>query len=359
MSYTDPSGFFFKRLYKALMDIGGVTFIHRQIAKVEGLGSAIQIGLNYIPFFGQLASAHFAFDASFVATGSLSSAFRSGGVSYLSSMALQSIGGDSFWGQAGSVQNILANAMVGGVSAELLGGKFGHGFFAAGFTSAFKPMVNQIGNGEANYAPIRVLVAATIGGTASVISGGKFTNGAVTGAFVQMFNGETALARQRASEGQKNKLSTWYSRGVKYANEGDMADSLGIEGKTVIVFGKRGLGNFFLGAEGPIEDFLNHEAIHEHAFVIQNGALVYDRGFSSNGLFTETKINFTGFGYSSYAFTDYYILPGNVDVLSMLQNVPGNWMSNNYVFGGPTVNNCQSYADSLRRHIEVTYGTKK
>ncbi|BCV35734.1 MULTISPECIES: hypothetical protein [unclassified Shewanella] len=136
-----------------------------------------------------------------------------------------------------------------------------------------------------------------------------------------------------------------------------MVDSLGVEGKTVIIFGKRGLKDFFLGVEGPVTDFLNHEVVHEHAFAIQNGVLVYNRGFSSGGLFTEETIRFTEFGYRSYAFTDYYILPGGVDAVSLLNNVSGNWSS--YVLGGPSVNNCQTYADSVRRQIEVTYGSKE
>jgi hypothetical protein len=105
--------------------------------------------------------------------------------------------GDASLGIAGSSQNIFANAMVGGVASVLEGGKFGHGFFAAGFASAFKPMINKIGAKAdlATFRPHRVAVAAIIGGTGSVISGGKFANGAATGAFNQMFNGEVSLKR--------------------------------------------------------------------------------------------------------------------------------------------------------------------
>jgi RHS repeat-associated protein len=172
MSYTDPSGFFFKRLYKALMDIGGVTFIHRQIAKVEGLGSAIQIGLNYIPFFGQLASAHFAFDASFVATGSLSSAFKSGAISYVaSSLATSGING---------VEGFVVRSVAGGIFNVVQGGEFGHGFIASGVG-----ILGAQGAGMLGISGVvgQTLASAVIGGTASQLSGGKFANGAMTAAF--------------------------------------------------------------------------------------------------------------------------------------------------------------------------------
>ncbi|WP_368882054.1 FG-GAP-like repeat-containing protein [Shewanella algae] len=211
MSFTDPSGYFFKKLYKVLGKIDGRYHTHKYIfSKNQALANIVQVGLNYIPVFGQLASAHFAFDRGFYATGSLRSAFKSGVVTYATGYILSEIGNHSWWGQAGSPQNIAANAIVGGISSELQGGSFGHGFIAAGVTASFKPMINDIGgDGSANsaiargdvsglntYKIHRVVAAATIGGTSSAISGGKFTNGALTGAFIQMFNGETRNREQ-------------------------------------------------------------------------------------------------------------------------------------------------------------------
>lgn len=106
----------------------------------------------------------------------------------------------------GTFGNIFGNAMVGGFMSELQGGNFGHGFAAAGFSAAFKPMVNQIGNGAAEYTAARVATAAIIGGTGSVISGGKFSNGAVTGAMSQAFNGERSLAKIREAQQKRIEL---------------------------------------------------------------------------------------------------------------------------------------------------------
>ncbi|GKW52965.1 hypothetical protein NCCP2140_20180 [Pseudoalteromonas sp. NCCP-2140] len=88
MSYTDPSGYFFKKLYKALGKIDGRYHSHKYVfSKNQGLANMVQVGLNYIPFFGHLASAHFAADRAFYATGSLRAAFTVGAVSYIMNYA--------------------------------------------------------------------------------------------------------------------------------------------------------------------------------------------------------------------------------------------------------------------------------
>ncbi|KPZ73140.1 tRNA nuclease WapA precursor [Shewanella sp. P1-14-1] len=206
LTYTDPSGYFFKKLLKGIMKITGVWYIHQAINSIPILNSIISAALNFIPGCQVWCSALYNGMSTFVSTGSLTAGLKSGVISAASGYALQGIGGDAFWGEAGSVQNIVANGMVGGISAELQGGNFGNGFIAAGVTSAFKPLVNKIGNGEVNYRAARVATAAIIGGTASKISGGKFANGAITGAFVQMFNGEHRLSKDKRMEKLTNKF---------------------------------------------------------------------------------------------------------------------------------------------------------
>jgi hypothetical protein len=84
----------------------------------------------------------------------------------------------------GVAAKVAAHAVAGGVMSKLQGGKFGHGFFSAGFTEAVGPRV--INEGAAGWK--QVAAAAVIGGTASRLSGGKFANGAVTSAFQWAFN---------------------------------------------------------------------------------------------------------------------------------------------------------------------------
>uniref|UniRef100_UPI004048492F RHS repeat domain-containing protein n=1 Tax=Rheinheimera sp. TaxID=1869214 RepID=UPI004048492F len=201
MSYTDPSGYFsFNPLKKLTRNI------IRAATKVFGAELVNFVGTAVASYFGgPWGAAAWTYEFNRAMGASSTGALRSAVTAAASAFALQGIGESSYWGQAGTPQNIFANAMVGGISAELQGGKFGHGFISAGVASAFKPMLNDIGGeNSANaaiergdvaalelYKPYRIAGAAIIGGTASVISGGKFANGAITGAFTQMYNGET------------------------------------------------------------------------------------------------------------------------------------------------------------------------
>jgi hypothetical protein len=87
-----------------------------------------------------------------------------------------------------AIAKVAAHAITGGTLTQLQGGKFGHGFIAAGFTEALSPAVGQIKGQSFGAILSRTAVSAAIGGTASKLSGGSFANGAQTGAFQQLFN---------------------------------------------------------------------------------------------------------------------------------------------------------------------------
>jgi len=87
-----------------------------------------------------------------------------------------------------TIAKIAAHAGASGTLNVLQGGKFGHGFVAAGFTEALSPAVGQIEGNDFGAILSRTAVSAAIGGTASKLSGGSFANGAATGAFQQLFN---------------------------------------------------------------------------------------------------------------------------------------------------------------------------
>ena len=105
---------------------------------------------------------------------------------------------------------------------ELRGGKFGHGFIAAGFPKAINmvPGVNKLTSYGINMKAadtggtwgkiVRTSAAATIGGTASKLAGGKFANGAVTASFSWLLNAEPSLAEQVAEHKRQQEL-TYYS----------------------------------------------------------------------------------------------------------------------------------------------------
>jgi RHS repeat-associated protein len=196
LAYTDPSGYsFWKSAYKAHMKLDGrwatQKFFNRSAAS-SSFADTVQVGLNSVPFFGQLASSHFAFDRSFFATGSFGPAIRSGLISYVSSEAFTGIG-DYFGPVVGVgversfgslVAQGVAHGVVGGVVSVLQDGKFGHGFVSAGVAFGVGAAGEIRGWGEEG------MFAATVvaGGTVSHMTGGKFANGAVTAAYGFIYN---------------------------------------------------------------------------------------------------------------------------------------------------------------------------
>ena len=96
-------------------------------------------------------------------------------------------------------QQIAAHAVVGGVAAELAGGKFGHGFISAGVTKGaggtFLKGGTNLSSGDIAKG---TFISAAIGGTVSKLTGGKFANGASTGAFQYLFNQVTKSFRENA-----------------------------------------------------------------------------------------------------------------------------------------------------------------
>jgi hypothetical protein len=127
---------------------------------------------------------------------STSEAFHAGGRTAAVSGVFYGIGqtfnASTGFYETGGVGHIATHAVVGGIISVAQGGKFGHGFFSAGFTKYAGGFIPQ-GGGLGGIA-VGTIASAVIGGTASVISGGKFANGAYTGAFQFLFN--EALSKQ-------------------------------------------------------------------------------------------------------------------------------------------------------------------
>jgi len=88
-------------------------------------------------------------------------------------------------GQLGlqGLAELAVQGVVGGITSILNGGKFGHGFAAAGLSMIAGGMLK--GTKIMAKAAGRMLTRAVVGGTISVITGGKFGNGAVGAAFAQ------------------------------------------------------------------------------------------------------------------------------------------------------------------------------
>jgi hypothetical protein len=162
LSFTDPSGYFFKSLFK------GIKKYWRQIASIAIMFTP---GVNIIAL---------GFISGYVATGSLKGAligaFTAG-----------------FAGPANTLGGFVANGVVGGLASKAMGGKFGHGFLSAGIGAMAGGAINGI-----KTAVGRVVASAIVGGTVSKLTGGKFANGAFSAAFARSL-GEAKHYEQRAN----------------------------------------------------------------------------------------------------------------------------------------------------------------
>ncbi len=102
------------------------------------------------------------------------------------------------WGHTGNyLQRGIAHGIVRGILARVQGGNFSRGFMSA-FASVQFGRFSQALRDTGNAA--RTAVMALLGGVTSELTGGKFGNGALSGAFVHLFNNERAVFTLRHSK---------------------------------------------------------------------------------------------------------------------------------------------------------------
>ena len=185
LRYTDPSGYFFKSVFKAVkkywrvIAAAAVTYFTAGAASTWAAGwlsgtalAGSQIAIGAIS--GAIAGAA----GGFVATGSFKGAFRGA----LSGAVFGALGGSfKAYGVENTALQMTMHGIAGGVLSDLQGGKFGHGFISS-FISKGAGKINT--SAELG----RVLIQAMVGGTVSKLTGGKFANGAVTSAIQFIVN---------------------------------------------------------------------------------------------------------------------------------------------------------------------------
>jgi RHS repeat-associated protein len=137
LSYTDPSGFFFSKLWKKIKPFISVIIV--AVASVycagtctAGVGAAIGVAAGGVGA---------AVNGGNILEGALIGAFTAGASTY----------------------GMAAAAIAGGVASKVQGGNFGHGFWAAGLGAG-------IGGGSGQ-GFIKVITAAIVGGTISKLTG--------------------------------------------------------------------------------------------------------------------------------------------------------------------------------------------
>ena len=169
LNATDPSGYFVFTLASVITSVLAA-------AEVITLTTAI------------IASFAIGFTATLYYGGDFGDAFLAG----VSAAAMTFAGGKLFpTGDFGfnwaSANYVLTVASIGGITASLQGGKFGHGFRSAGLGAALGGAISKgtkLGNALKDNG--RAIARMVVGGTVTKLSGGKFANGAATAALAHV-----------------------------------------------------------------------------------------------------------------------------------------------------------------------------
>jgi len=230
LSYTDPSGYFFKKLWKNtkkfVNKVTGTGAVWSYIKKHAWARMVVAAVASYFTFgaaaafgiFAQGAAAGFVGGA--IMTGTLKGAVRGAVFGGISAGLADYIGGADFksFGAYKDLAKDVAHGVVQGGLSEAFGGDFKSGFVGsfAGHFAGRKIM------GKLDIAG-RTAVAAIVGGAAAKLGGGKFANGAVSAAFSHLFNNETW---GEAPEGKANNVVE-PPENIKAALEGQFGEGIG------------------------------------------------------------------------------------------------------------------------------------
>ncbi|WP_337040268.1 SpvB/TcaC N-terminal domain-containing protein [Emticicia sp. 17c] len=209
LSYTDPSGYFFKSIFKAIKNVVSavVNFVAENWKPLLTVAVAVAVtyltgGLNatsWIVAAKSGAAAGFASNVTgaLLNGGGLGSALRSGFKgAIIGAVSAGLTYGVGQW--AGVLADnapvmetaryygikVLGHGVVQGTMSEVTGGRFIHGFITGAISGGTEDL---IGNNFPDFSS-KVAAAAIVGGITSELTGGNFQNGAMAGAFIMMFN---------------------------------------------------------------------------------------------------------------------------------------------------------------------------
>ncbi len=211
LAYTDPSGFFFKKIKSAFKKVFRAAISPLGfISKVFGPQIASIVNVAVSAFCGPAAPACAAAGQFQIAQEqgasfgqSLKSAAIAGAASYISGGGL-------------SIGNPYADVVIHGVARGGLsvaqGGKFGSAFLSGAFNAGIGGIVPEFDDFGLDLAR-----SAVLGGTSAVIGGGKFANGAKTAAFQYAASYGAGLALRAARHVGKTATASQRKRGVQVA----------------------------------------------------------------------------------------------------------------------------------------------
>jgi len=178
LSYTDPSGYFFKKLWKGIKKFASII-----VAAVISFYCPTCAGWAIGMISGAAGAA---LNGGNILQGALLGAFTGG-----------------LGGPMNSVASFITNGLVGGIASKVSGGKFSHGFWAAGLSGLAGGQIGKIGS------PLgRIVTRSIIGGTISKLTGGKFANGAVGAAMAQILAEDWSSTPKVEIDPNKDYLKT-------------------------------------------------------------------------------------------------------------------------------------------------------
>jgi RHS repeat-associated protein len=219
LKYADPSGYFFKKLFKAVKKLlkNPIFQMVAAIAFAAFAGPAVFWHLAAttsmsITAAAVVSGAMVGFGAGLIGSGGDIRAGLIGGfVGGLSGY----IGASPVFGDVGriTVKRVIAHGTVGGASSELSGGKFASGFVSSAFSKSLSGQIASITEKD----PVAgAVTAAVVGGTASEVAGGRFANGALTNSFQYLFNEwSSGQTRKSTSSLIQSELSSWWKDAVE------------------------------------------------------------------------------------------------------------------------------------------------
>ncbi len=210
LSFTDPSGFFFSKLFKSIGKALGSAFraigaAVKKILQNPIFRAIINIVGCALPGVGQLACAAITGALTAAAGGSLADSLKAAAFAFVSMGAFKFVGGftNALSGVGGAILKAGIHGVVGGALSVAQGGSFLQGFAGSaagalgGYVAGESGFVGQYGDGDSGNILARALISGAAGCAGAVISGGKCAEAAVTAAFASLYNGETIAETRR------------------------------------------------------------------------------------------------------------------------------------------------------------------
>ena len=225
LSYTDPTGHFFKKLFKSVTklvntvikksvslakDLSDYNLVKKLMLKypiLQAAGSVVSGFVSTVVPGAQWAYGAFQAYLTEINGGSLGDVVKSYAISSIQMVALNQIGAHLEGAQA-----VIAHGMVGGSVSALQGGKFGEGFASAAFGKIVT--INSPTRTPGKFSFGNFAIASISGGIGAELGGGKFSNGVQTAAMGYLFNEAVSDRTHSLKQGDDPRLPENYDEGI-------------------------------------------------------------------------------------------------------------------------------------------------